>query len=1060
MAGPKSSIHVPFETGLDTKTDQRWLETGKSSVATNVVLKKNKVLDKRLGYSSATKNIYNSGAATLTNGDKLIVHNNTYGQQLLLTDGRDAWSYKPQGVTAPEGWIPVDHVPEPAVYRRDYTNTLQTTSSMDIAYGNGFVCVAWCENNSAGTGITVMAAIYDSASGGVVLQGVKLNTGVATVSNVQVNAFTSTFVVTFSDGGANLYGCYCDVTVISPTWSAPINFVANAVGGRYTSCTSQTNNLAVAYECSAANKLGLSVRTDKVAAVAAATVVEVRTAFIAMACCAEDNVIYVTYVAPNGGNYDVRAMSFDNVCAVVSALATVDSFAVAGGIINARAGMVRTAANKVTFLYGGQTVGDGIWRLRQVYWEYLAGVSTLSNPVKTYFNYTLHSKPFLAKQGVGNQTSGLYAVCYFPSNIQGTFYLVCFDSTNLATTQPPRPVATMAPRLASSKTLTVSLQNYACSAVQTKFPNINSWTVLCPVTTSVQGTKRLSLTSFMFDFDNSDRWLGAQMGGTTCLTGGMPMNYDGSRISELGFTWYPENIALAQSNVGGNNMVPDAVNAYNYSCCYVWTDAAGQVQRSAPSVPTGLILVGPNNTITLTIPTMTLTAKTDVASNFKPEIIIEVYRAKGSNVFNYVGFVNNDPTAATVTYADGTADVSANTILYTVGGTLDNYIPPSCLASVVHKNRFWLGGTDDGKTIWYSKAYTTYESPGFNELMTISVDGATDRVTALASMDERLIIFTGTSIFYVTGDGPNDSGGGSDLSPPQRITSDVGALEQRSVVSTKAGIMFVANAGENNGAIYLLTRSLEVVYIGKPVEGIFDTYQFCTAATLVPRQGQVRFALTNFNQSAGVVVVYDYVQNAWTQFELLDFDSGSSPAALKHAVVYNDQYNYVSGGPAAGGTVAVEKREVDSLPYADGLIYITTKVGTAWLKLDGSQSPDGGIEGFQRFMGVTFLGEANDNSNMVLKIYTDYAASVSPQTLTVPVSSSGSSFPKLPHLEYHVQPQSQKASAVRVEIWDTSPGTVGVAWTTGKGLKYVDLSVEVRPIGGSAGRRLPAFQKG
>jgi len=95
---------------------------------------------------------------------------------------------------------------------------------------------------------------------------------------------------------------------------------------------------------------------------------------------------------------------------------------------------------------------------------------------------------------------------------------------------------------------------------------------------------------------------------------------------------------------------------------------------------------------------------------------------------------------------------------------------------------------------------------------------ASGAVTALASLDEKLIVFVQRSnssfgIEYIIGDGPFDTGAGNNWTdPPQPLPHAVGAIDQRSIAVCELGVFFFSPVGGTNGqgGIFLLSRDLQV----------------------------------------------------------------------------------------------------------------------------------------------------------------------------------------------------------------------------------------------------------
>lgn len=73
----------------------------------------------------------------------------------------------------------------------------------------------------------------------------------------------------------------------------------------------------------------------------------------------------------------------------------------------------------------------------------------------------------------------------------------------------------------------------------------------------------------------------AEIGANLNLTGGILWAYDGATPTEQGFHLYPDNVEGTGHATGGAMLA----QKYYYVWTYEWTDAQGNIQRSAPSIP-------------------------------------------------------------------------------------------------------------------------------------------------------------------------------------------------------------------------------------------------------------------------------------------------------------------------------------------------------------------------------------------------------------------------------------------------------------------------------------------
>ncbi len=323
-----------------------------------------------------------------------------------------------------------------------------------------------------------------------------------------------------------------------------------------------------------------------------------------------------------------------------------------------------------------------------------------------------------------------------------------------------------------------------------------------------------------------------------------------------------DNLSI-QGNIVSKPDTSTNTNAYFYQFTYEWTDNQGNAFRSAPSIPVHVTTTGTVTTgvITLHIPMLRATMK--VANPVK----IVIYRwSVGQQAYYQVTSLTtpqlNLTNTDTLTYVDTLADATilGNNLLYTSGGVVEDVAPPGSDVLSLFDTRLWLADAEDRNLLWFSKQVIEATPVEMSDLFTIfvppTVATATGEITALAPMDDKLIISKGGNSFvYINGTGPDNTGANNQYSPPIFITSTVGCANQRSIVLIPQGLMFQSNKG-----IWLLERGLGTSYIGA---GVQDLTQGATvnSAVAVPGTNQVRFTL-----DTGVTLMYDYFYDQWGSF--------------------------------------------------------------------------------------------------------------------------------------------------------------------------------------------------
>src|SRR5262249_1969702 len=130
--------------------------------------------------------------------------------------------------------------------------------------------------------------------------------------------------------------------------------------------------------------------------------------------------------------------------------------------------------------------------------------------------------------------------------------------------------------------------------------------------------------------------------------------------------------------------------------------------------------------------------------------------------------------------------------------------------------------------------------------------------TALASLDDKMIVFKADQIYQITGNRPNATGQGGTLSTPQLISRDCGCIDWRSVVRGPAGIYFLSATG-----IYLLDRGLNVTYVGGAGDRFTNGAADCQSAKMLRDRREIRWEML-WPGAQYQKLVYNYDQDEWT----------------------------------------------------------------------------------------------------------------------------------------------------------------------------------------------------
>ncbi len=302
---------------------------------------------------------------------------------------------------------------------------------------------------------------------------------------------------------------------------------------------------------------------------------------------------------------------------------------------------------------------------------------------------------------------------------------------------------------------------------------------------------------------------------------------------------------------------------------------------------------------------------------------------------------NNNSVEFTDTFSD--AQIAGNDILYTNGGIIENTGAPGSNAMTLWQSRLFMVDAEDQNLIWYSKQVIENTPVEMSDLLTLFVapttgaQGSTGPITALSSMDDKLIVFKGNAIYYITGQGPDNTGANNSFSDPVFITSTVGCSNPQSIVLTPNGIMFESDKG-----IWMLGRNLETTYIGSPVES-YTQGNNVTSALCIPETNQVRFTLDN-----KTAVLYDYFYNRWSNW--------SNITAVSSIILDNVQ--------AYLNTNGVVVKETPNA-FLDLSHPVLLGLQTGWINIAG-------LQGYERFYFGYLLGTYLSPFKLNVQLAYDY----------------------------------------------------------------------------------------
>jgi hypothetical protein len=987
------TISVNFGQGIDTKTDSKAVVVGDLIRLENGTFTKAKRVAKRNGYTSLSLSIV--GGGTLSS-PKLL---KAFQSETVVADSGRLYSYAPDlaGWVDKGKYLPVG-VTSQAVSKGAYLQQFQTGCQL----GN-IALYSYC----AGTaGKTATVTVTDLQSGTVLLSDYSLASDPASGNYAFPKAVllgSTAMAVVYLNAANHLVMRILTASVSGVTFGSEVtidnNIALNNVSISSTSIQFDVQNTptgcVIAYSQAATNlgtPTNIVIKTLNTAgsAVNTATLSAVGRALpLSVSYDTSSSKTWV-YWADNATPTaePVYYAVYDSVLASVLAKTTITTGK--SDVTQIVSYSTSSTAQKVYIGFSDTTfIANPV-----IYSGAVTSTGTVTAPTLLLTNVTIFSK-------VITYGSGHYLVIYGQDGLFYTGFVIDLaDSIAIAKISPLQfgysfyGYTSTAFTYGSTKVvIPASLIFQSQTVVDTEDGFV------FPVT----GTSAVTL-----DFAATEAYQAIQANGSLLLNGGVLSQYDGKSVTEQGFNQSPV-IAGADTIATTGGHMPDGT--YRYLIVYQWYDASGNLHQSAPSSVYTVDLIGGTSTqkVTLYYNTLSLTQRTTGSS----KVQVAIYRtmASGTEYFQITSPltpVTNDPTVAVSSFVDTYADVSLETgePVYTAGGIISNDSPPAALVMGVRQNRVYIVPSEAPNTVWYSKTInsanfnTNGDGLSFSGAFYFQTDSVTGAVTGLAEMDEKLILFKDADVLVVTGDGPNNAGGGSSLSPPQPNPSTSGCSTQKSVALTPNGIIRKTAKG-----FYLLDRSLSDSYIGAKVEAYNS--QDVTAVTLTSDINQIRW-LT----SSGYALVYDYFFNQWSTF-------------TNHTGYSSDVVSGVYTYATTGGKVYQE----NTTTFLDNATAYALKAQVAWIKLSS-------LQGFQRVRRLAILGDYANGSSASHQVQASFAYDYG-TTFTTPVpytlgASSGAGV-----MQYRERLPIQKCESVTMLIEEVTTGA------SGESVSFTDLALEV-----------------
>lgn len=930
----KQSVPINFAMGLDTKTDPWQVDPGKFLALQNTVFTKGKLLQKRNGYGALNALSNNASTYLTTFNGNLTALGTTVS---AYSQDTNSWVYR--GALSP---IEVATLP---LIRNNFN---QTQCDSAVA-SNGLVCTVYTEVQTSGT--VYRYVIADSNTGQNIIPPSQIPaTPNGVTQSARVFVLGAYFIIVFTNFLSSVY--HLQYTAISTT--NPTNFTPNVdISPAYTPSSTVSWDGVVA-----GNYLYIGFNTtvpsQRVSVVSLSSILFLSNAVFftgsqatMMSLCADMTVATNPLICVNfyssSTSTGFTAILDRNLATVLGPTEIITT----GSIVN----MASAAQNALVSVYleNPNTYGfdSGIPT------NFITKVTITSTGTVTLASQVVRSVGLASKAFIVNGVE--YFLSAYESSFQPTYFLI---NGSTSTAVAPIVVAKIAYENGGGY-LTLGLPNVTLlngNVAYVPYLYKDLIEALSTNNTSDQSTAGgvysqtgINLATFTIGTKNTDT---AEIGSDLLLTGGFLWMYDGYLPVEQNFFLWPDHMEVSSSSTGGN--IEDDTGFY--IATYEWSDNQGNIYRSAPSIPAPFTTTGGGtSTNTINVPTLRLTYKT--ANPVK----IVLYRWSAAQQTYYqvtsitspeVNVTSTDYLAITDTLNAST--ISGNNILYTTGGIVEDINAPSSNILTLFDTRLWLVDAEDPNVLWFSKQVIENTPVEMSDLFTVYIapnigtTSSSGPMTALAPMDDKLVIFKKNAIYYINGTGPDNTGANNQYSQPIFITSTVGCSNQASLVLMPQGLMFQSDKG-----IWLLGRDLSTSYIGAPVEE-FNSSSVNSAAN-IPATNQVRFTL-----STGQTLMYDYYYGQWGTFV-------NVPAIS--STIYNNLHTYLNSSGAVFQETPGE--------YLDGSNPVLMSFLTSWINLAG-------LQGFERAYFFYILGQYISPHKLNVQIAYDYNPTPTQASLITP----------------------------------------------------------------------------
>lgn len=996
MALEWQKVEVPLREGLDTKTNAQALPASKMALLQNCQFDIHGGIQQRLPFSSLATDIF--GGGTVSDLRRLAV----FDDELLLftKDKLYSWSI------GDSEWVEIATHLAPAMSE---ASTLVRTSEQtlaDRAALGSVVLYTWYDDGVA-TG-TYVAAL-DSATGAMLVEPTQISG--TNVTRPKLVAVTNVILM-FAIVNGDLSVRKIDPTTVasdiaSATWTT-IEAAAN-FNTYYDAVKQSSSAAAVVYRRTPTTSYTIA-SIDEDATAAKTTKARTCDGPIAVAVSAGTDVAVI-----RGNGTAVQGDVLDSSYADVNVGVAVGT--AAGTPINqiaAEFSTVQVSSEYVCSIWYSAVESAGASSAFECRY---ATLNTAGSATDSLFLYNLG----VATRAFAHDGDVFVWLVFAKSStstatqLQSTFFLYR-DDGHWVSKAAPNVAGGYVPETGHLPGVQGSGDTYTAALVERRLIDVGSQAK----DYAQRSPREVSVT---FDSDAARRV--ARLGKTLYVAGGQVQQYDGRSLVELGFPIAPYRISVVDSGVSGAL----AAGTYSWRDGLRWENARGELERSTSTTFFDAAIAASRKASIAAGPVHP-TSKSDTGN----ECAYELWRttvdtdvtaqqylvtSKDPTATGDNGYLENDTSLAVFsTQTDNFNDTTLQTKEPHPenDGRLEFLAPPSCTIIASDRTRLFLAGIANAPyKVVYSQQRLTGEMASFNDFLSVNVPEKAGVITALAFLNDTLVVFTETGIFVLAGEGFGNTGAGSNYGPAQTISDDVGAVNAESVATTPVGLVFKSAKGW-----YLLDRSWSVRYIGAPVTQ-FDA-ETVAAVQVLEDCHQIRCLL-----SSARMLVFEYLVEQWAEWTVSDG---------RHAVLWNGTHAVVTSS-------VVRTQQTDFTRTANTETAYNQDAELGWLQLDG-------VHGFQRIRRVHILGEYRGAHNLRIRLAEDHGTTFFQMTdwAVSPTTVGGAE-------AVVVRPARQKSRALKLRISSiatnaSTPGSNGTVGATlsddapdGEGFRLTGVAFEI-----------------